>query len=330
MEQLETFSDDDHSEALNLSTQISKVTWVGVWVNVVLTALKGVFGYLAGSRALLADAVHSLSDLATDAAILIGVRYWTAPPDDDHPYGHHKIETVVTLAIGVSLGLVGLILGYEAVLSLAKRHGADRGALPYGVSLVTWLALGVTIISIISKEILYRWTAAKGLSIGSSALVANAWHHRSDALSSLPPLVSIGAGAIFGNMGFDIWFLDPVGTIVVCVMLLSAAVSIARPALSTLVDVSADHNLRTAILDTVLSTDGIISAHKLRTRCVGSGAVEVDLHIVVDGNLTVREGHFMAARVKYRILALAGGPKEKKTKPKIIGVVIHVEPDDNG
>ena len=298
---------------------ISRVTLVGALVNVILIAAKAVFGLWSGSRTLLADAVHSFSDLITDVVVLVGIRYWTAPADAGHPYGHGKIETLITLSIALSLASVGLFMavGSLRILSLAAVNP------PAGIQSVTpaiWAALAVALLSIVSKEILYRWTAAWGVTLKSSALVANAWHHRSDALSSIPPVITIGAGAAGAHLGHNLWFLDPVGTVVVAVMILAAAWKIARPTLGILLDASAGRRLNAAIRETVAATPGVLSGHKLRTRFLGPGAVEVNLHILVNGALTVQEGHHIAADAKYRLLALT------IQEIRIVDVLIHIEP----
>ncbi|MCC8108155.1 MAG: cation diffusion facilitator family transporter [Planctomycetes bacterium] len=304
---------------------ISRVTWVGVVVNLFLAVVKGVAGYLSRSNALTADAVHTVSDLATDCAILVGVRYWSAPADAEHPHGHQKIETLVTMVIGVLLAAVGLGMGYNAVAALAAASSGVVPAAATAADAVTLAATAVAFVSILSKEILYRWTAAKGVQYGSSALVANAWHHRSDALSSIPPLLTLGGAALGARLGYNLWFLDPVGTVIVCVMLLQAAWEVMHPTLGALLDASADRRLCSDIRKTVLATDGVIDAHRIRTRVICSNAVAVDLHITVDKDLTVEKGHAIASDVQDRILAL-GVNAESATRP--VDVMVHVEPGD--
>jgi len=308
-----------------LVQSISRVTWAGVWVNLVLIAAKGWGGWWVGSRTLLADAVHSLSDLFTDAVVLVGAHYWAAPADADHPYGHGKIETLVTLVIALALALVGLFLACGAMEAL-YRAAFKPSAGPAPVSPATWAALAVALVSIAAKEILYRWTTAWGKALKSSALVANAWHHRSDALSSIPPVVTIGVGAVGAFEGRDFWFLDPLGTVVVAVMLMAAAWKVARPNLGPLLDASAGRKLNAAIRESMAATPGVLSGHKLRTRFLGADAAEVTLHIQVDGRLTVAEGHRIAAEVKYRLLALAVPGLETR----VVDVLIHVEPGEPG
>lgn len=300
---------------------ISRVTWAGVIGNIILILAKAGGGWCSGSSTLLADAIHSLSDLITDAIILVGVRYWAAPADEHHQYGHRKIETMATFTIGLFLALVGLVLGWRAVLSLSSVVKGDV-ATPLVTTLATWVALVVSLVSIITKEILYRWTMSRGLTLGSPALLANAWHHRFDALSSIPPVITIGVGAVGASMGRNFWYLDPVGTVVVAVMLLAAAWEISCSTLATLLDVSADRKLYIAIHAAVDEISGVLAVHKLRTRFLGSRAVEVNLHILVDGQVTVTAGHLIAAQVKYRLLSLT----VPEAGARVVDVLVHVEP----
>lgn len=319
------FSEPDDLDESSVR-EVSRVAWVGVWINIVLALLKTAGGLVAGSRALLADAVHTVSDLATDAAILVGVRYWSAPADVDHPHGHRKIETLITMAIGIALALVGLGMGWEAVANLVRAVARGKEGAPEGAAgdAFSWLAFGAALASIVVKELLYRWTAAKGVRLGSSALIANAWHHRSDALSSIPPLLSIGGAEVGRRLGHDLWFLDPVGTVVVCFMLLQAAWEVTRPTLAALLDSSADRQLCSAIRKTVLATRGVIDAHRIRTRVICSNAVAVDLHVTVDKDLSVERGHAIATDVKNRLLAL----QVDSVSTRAVDVLVHVEPGD--
>jgi cation diffusion facilitator family transporter len=163
---------------------IRRVTWLGAFVNLFLTSFKFVAGILGHSSVMIADAVHSLSDLITDAAILLGMHFWSHPADQEHPYGHAKIETLVTLFIGAVLAAVGIGLLYDAVLSLIGILNQKADPPP-----PTWLPLSAALVSIAVKEWLYRVTVKVGMETKSSATIANAWHHRSDAMSSVPAVV---------------------------------------------------------------------------------------------------------------------------------------------
>jgi len=278
------------------------VTLWGLVVNLGLSALKCVGGILGHSQALVADAVHSLSDTTTDLAVLIGAKFWTAPADADHPHGHGRIETIVTSVIGIALAGVGIGLGYRAILTLPEYHASRP----------TWLAFAAACLSIVVKEALYRWTVRVGRRVRSPAVIANAWHHRSDALSSVPVAV-----AVLGTHIHPAWgFLDHVATVVVTVLILHAAWTITWPALRQLVDAGANAHQRQRILTLAQGTPGVRAVHKLRTRHIGPG-LQMDLHVLVDPDLTVAEGHAIAGAVKKRLLQYG---------PEVVDVLVHVEP----
>ena len=279
-----------------------KVTWIGLWINVALSALKIWAGLAGNSRAVLADGFHSLSDLVSDVALLIGVRYWSAPADDDHPHGHQRLESLITLSIALLLAGLCFALVYNAAVSLLS--GEHRP-----VGLVASLA---ALLSIVLKEGLYRWTVRKGKELRSSALVANAWHHRSDALSSIPAALSAGAAFIAPSLVI----LDFIGTIIVVVFLCSAAWKIAWPALNELTDRGVGDETRAKLLSTALAVPGVRDVHALRTRFLGAG-VQVDLHIMVDSAMSVEEGHRVATSVEDALLNMG---------PQIIDALVHLEP----
>jgi cation diffusion facilitator family transporter len=294
------------SPPLQGAREIRRATLWGLVVNLVLAAIKFVFGVLGASQALVADAVHSLSDLVTDVAVVVGAGFWSAPADAEHPHGHGRIETLITTAIGIVLGGVGVGLGYRAIQTLPQWHESRPG----------WVAFGAACLSIVAKELLYQWTAHVGKRVKSSALVANAWHHRSDALSSLPVAV-----AVLGTRIWPAWgFLDHIATVIVSVLILHAAWEITWPALRELIDAGATEQERRAMLKLALDTEGVQAVHKLRTRSIGPG-LQVDLHVLVEPELSVREGHAIAGVVKQRLL---------NKGPNVIDVLVHVEPFDTG
>ena len=280
------------------------MTLWGLGVNLALAGAKFVFGVVGRSQALVADGVHSLSDLVTDVAVLVGARFWAAPADAEHPHGHGRIETLVTTAIGILLGSVGVGLAYRAIQTLHADHASNPGA----------SALAVACLSIVAKEALYRWTTSVGKRVRSSALVANAWHHRSDALSSLPVAVAVLGTWIWPSWGF----LDQIATVIVSVLILHAAWEIVSPALRELIDAGATEQERRAMNELALETEGVEAVHKLRTRSIGPG-LQVDLHVLVEPELSVREGHAIAGVVKERLL---------EQGPNVIDVLVHVEPYD--
>ena len=283
---------------------VRRVTWWGMIINIVLTAGKIAAGIIGNSQAVVADGVHSLSDCATDVAVIVGVRFWSAPPDEDHPHGHSRIETLVSLFIGAALAAVALGLGYEAVSTIRENHP------PPGA-----IALVAALVSIVSKEALYRWTVAVGRSIRSSAVIANAWHHRSDAFSSIPAAAAVGMALVFPKW----YFLDHVGAIVVMVFILQASGRIIMPALRELTDAGAPQDKRAQIEAIALKTPGVRGIHKLRTRQVGYG-IQVDLHVHVDARLSVREGHAISELVKQRLY---------EQGPDVIDAITHLEPCDD-
>ncbi len=261
-------------------------------------------GIVGHSHAVVADAVHSLSDVVTDFAVIAGVHFWTKPADEDHPHGHQRIETLVTVVIGLFLAVVAVGLAWDAI---------NGGRYPDGVA-PTAIALGAALVSIVFKEVLYRWTAAEGRRLDSPALVANAWHHRSDALSSIPAAIAVAMAVINPRLAF----VDRLGALAVCVFILYAAWRIVAPALSQLVDTAAPADERQHLEEIALSVEGVRGAHSLRTRYVGS-KLAVDLHVVVDPALSVEQGHSIGEAVK-RALIYEGS--------KVQDVLVKVEPDD--
>ena len=284
---------------------VRKVTWAGLWANLFLAGLKFTAGIMGKSQALVADAIHSLTDLTTDIAVIAGSHYWSRPPDDDHPYGHKRLETLVTVFIGVVLVAAGLGIGWKAISTLQQNHAAPPG----------WIAILAAFVSITCKEAIYRWTATTGKRVKSSALAANAWHHRTDALSSLPVLV-----AVAGAKAFPSWsFLDRLGAAVVSIFILHASIKIIWPAVSELIDAGVPTETRKKIRALALKNEDVLQVHDIRTRYI-SASIQVDLHIVVNGSITVREGHVIADDVRDRIIAQI---------PEVLDVVVHVDPPEN-
>ncbi len=267
---------------------IYKVTLVGTAVNALLIVIKLVAGIVGRSSAMVADAIHSLSDFVTDIIVLIFVRISGKPRDDNHGYGHGKFETLATLIIGLILAGAGVGLFANGLgMVIDSFHGRE---LPRP----GMLALVVAVISIISKEILYRYTVIKGKSLNSQAVVANAWHHRSDAISSLGTLVGI-AGAMF--LG-DRWrVLDPVAAILVSFFIVKTGYDIIKPSVIELLEGSLPANTEKEIRDIVMSVDGIKAIHNLRTRRIGND-IAVDLHAKMDGNMTLTEAHSLATHAE--------------------------------
>ena len=278
------------------------VTAVGMFLNVVLVFAKAAGGLFFHSQALLADAVHSMSDLVTDLAVIFGVKYWSAPPDRSHPYGHGRIETLVSAFIGIALAAVAVGLASDAVGTL--RHGSEQG--PAGFAFV------IAVFSVMSKEVLFRWTRAKAREVCSKAMEANAWHHRSDAISSVPAAVAIALAYFFPKLSF----IDPVGAIVVSVFILHSAWKIIQPTLQELSEAGVSNEDQAKIYRMATSLPGVIGAHALRTRNAGS-SIWADIHIIVDPDMTVREGHNLSHQVRDLLV---------NSDLNIVDVVVHLEP----
>jgi len=285
-----------------VQSRVRTVGWVGLIINLLLAAAKATAGVLGHSQAVLADAVHSLSDTVTDVAVILGVRFWSAPADENHPHGHGRIETLITVAIGLAVGGVALGMGVEAIRGLRSHSTAPPSA----------IALLAALASIAIKEALYRWTANVGREVRSPALVANAWHHRSDAISSLPAAAAVGVSLIAPQWAV----VDRVGAVVVCLLILQVAWRILRPALDQLVDAGAPADDCRRIEKLALEVDGVEAAHAVRTRYVGS-SLAVDLHVEVDGGLSVAEGHAIAVAVRRRLVA---------DGPDVADALVQIEP----
>ena len=285
--------------------RISMVThagWVGLVCNLLLAVFKGAAGIFGHSQAVLADALHSVSDIVTDIAVIFGAHFWSAPADEDHPHGHGRIETLITVVIGIALYSVAVGLGVHAIRGLREAPAIA----PSAVALVAALA------SIVVKEALYRWTAMIGHKANSSALVANAWHHRSDAFSSVPAALAVAATLIDPEWAV----VDRVGAVVVCLLILQAAWRILRPAIDQLIDAGAPASDRQRIEKLALQVDGVEAAHAVRTRYVGSD-LAVDLHVEVDGGLSVAEGHDIAVAVRRKLL---------EEGPDVTDALVQIEP----
>lgn len=286
---------------------IYKVTLTGTAVNAVLIVLKFIAGFAGRSSAMVADAVHSLSDFITDLIVLVFVRIAGKPHDAGHDYGHGKFETFATMIIGVILSVAGgglMINGIELVLRSIRGE-----ALPQP----TMLALAIAVISIFSKEWLYRLTVKRGKEVNSQAVVANAWHHRSDAISSGGTLVGV-AGAMF--MGPQWRILDPMAAIVVSLFIIKSGYDIMKPSVNELLESSLPESDEQAIRQLVLAIPGIKALHNLRTRRIGNG-VAVDMHIKMDGDMTLTEAHNIATAAEKAI-------KEKYGNHAFVN--LHMEP----
>jgi cation diffusion facilitator family transporter len=282
----------------------SQSTWVSVAVNVVLTVVQVVAGIIAHSQSLIADGMHSLSDLVCDFLVLIASHHSKNPADEGHPYGHGRVETAASFVLGAILIITG---GAIMVAAAIKLQNLDN--LPPVAPLALWTAL----IALVAKEGLFRYMLHIGERLRSPMLIANAWHARSDAASSL--VVAIGIG---GNLlGF--LFADAVAAILVGFMIVRMGVVFAWDAFQELIDAGLSIDEVDSIRQTLIDTPGVVSLHELRTRRMAHRAL-VDAHILVDPRISVSEGHSIAERARGRVL---------NSHPLVLDVLVHVDPEDD-
>ncbi|HPR62809.1 MAG TPA: cation diffusion facilitator family transporter [Thermoanaerobaculia bacterium] len=278
-----------------------KITVIGGIVNLVLTGIKFLAGIAGGSSVLVVDAIHSLSDLATDIVAFAGRRWALLPQDRDHPYGHGRIETLAALIMG--LFLIGLAV-YFAVDSVQKfLH--PRAELP------GYITLAAALISIISKEVLYRSTVRVGKEMHSGLIIANAWHHRSDALSSVVAFL----GILFARLGTPA--MDPLAALIVVLMVGHAGFAIFLDAFRNLADTMVEEALQEQIRASLSRVAGVRDFHDFRARRVGS-EVWVDVHLQVPSEISVSEGHYIAERARRMVL---------QDIPEVREVLVHIDPE---
>lgn len=278
-------------------------TWVSIAINLLLTFLQVIGGFFAHSQALMADGLHSLSDLLSDILVLFANRHGNRHADANHPYGHARVETAATLILGVFLAALGVGLLVAAAMRLQN---------PQAIQVVSPIGLGIAIVALIAKESMFHYMMAVAKRVRSQMLIANAWHARSDAASSL--VVVIG---IIGNlMGYT--FLDLLAAAVVGVMIGHMGGKLAFEALAELIDTGLDEEEVEAIRHTLLNTPGVLSLHDLRTRKMADNAL-VDAHIIVDPKVSVSEGHYIAEAARYAVL----------TAHHVLDVMVHIDPEDD-
>lgn len=275
-------------------------TWVSVGVNLVLTLCQIVAGMLSSSQGLIADGIHTLSDLVADFVVLIASHHSRKEADERHPYGHQRFETAGSLTLGALLAVVGLGMLWSAVHKLEDPASVQRVHIA-----ALWVAFG----ALISKELLFRYMLAVAQRVKSSMLVANAWHARSDAASSLV----VGVGIVGNLAGYPI--LDPVAALIVGLLVLKMGWQFGWAALHDLMDRSADDREVDAIRQTLLGTPGVIGVHDLRTRKMGDMIV-ADVHIEVDAAISVEAGHDIAVAARQQVLA----------RHRVLNVMTHVDP----
>ena len=282
------------------SKQIRKVTTIGLLTNAILTVLKIVVGFLAGSMALVADGVHSLSDMATDIAVLVGVYFGAKEPDSKHPYGHGWAETFSASFVAAVLLLFGMSIIYTAAGNIAREVHFKP----------TFTVLVIAAFSVIAKEILYHITRAAAIKLQSSMLYANAWHHRSDSLSSIAVVLAV----IAHKFGFV--YADQVATIIIGLMIILVAVKVIGDSLGQFTAHAVDSQTAARIEQIIKSQDQIIQWHKMRTRIVGR-EMFLDLHILVDPHLSIIEAHQVSENLETKL-------QEEIKYP--INITVHIEP----
>lgn len=281
-----------------------RVIITGLIGNVFLASLKMAAGIFGHSQTMIADSVNHIGDTASDIMLIIGHKFWTAPPDDTHPHGHRRIETFIAIIVGVLIAFTGIFIGYNAVITFRQPDDVKPEL----------IALYAALFSMVVKELLHRYTVKHGRSLRSPALIAKAADHRADAVEAVPAALAV-AGAIF----IPEWaFLDHVGALIVSVFIIQMSIKVIVPAFNELTDKGAAPETLASIEDICMDVEGVKSFHKLRTRHLGS-MLAVEIHIQIDGDLTVREGHIISGKVKNCLL---------NSGLDIIDVVIHIEPEN--
>ena len=287
--------------------QIQSVTFWGAVCNLALSALKLTAGPVGRSSAMVADAVHSFSDLVSDVVVLVFARISGKGKDKGHDYGHGKFETLATTVVSLLLLVVAARM---IALSVGQIRSALAGAPPSAPGVI---ALVAAVVSIAVKEILYQWTARVGRRLSSSVMVANAWHHRSDALSSIGSLIGIGAAILLGGK----WtILDPLVGLVISVVIIVVAVKMSIPALAELTDASLPDDVEQKITEIIDSVPGVSDVHELKTRRCGHYSI-AEVHMVVRPDMTILEAHDLTVEAERRLHAAFGDDMQ---------VTIHVEP----
>ena len=291
----------------NVAVIATKVSMVSIIGNILLSVLKFLAGIIAHSGAMVSDAVHSASDVCSSVVVIIGVRISAKESDEDHPYGHERMECVAAIVLAMILIFTGLGIGISAVQDIFMIR--DEEPVMPGV-----LALIAAVVSILVKEGMYQYTRYYAKKIDSSALLADAWHHRSDALSSIGALIGIGGA----RLGFVV--LDPIASLVICVFIAKAAYDIFKDAVDKMVDHSCDEETQKAIYECAAGIEGVIRIDLLRTRVFGN-KIYVDIEIGADGDKPLKETHAIAEHVHNCI---------EETFPRVKRIMVHVNPVECG
>lgn len=296
-----------HKRDISREKEIYRVTMIGSVVNFFLVVFKFFAGIAGHSAAMLADAAHSLTDFITDFIVILFVRISSKPQDEGHDYGHGKYETLATALIGALLLSVGIGIFWNGAASI--YHFLQGEPLPKP----GMLALIAALVSIALKEILYRYTVIMGRKLNSQVVVANAWHHRSDALSSIGTAIGIGGAVILGHS----WrVLDPIAAVFVSFLIMKVSVQMLVPCIEELLEKSLPKEMEDEILKIICSLPGVSSPHNLRTRRIGSYC-SIEVHVRMDGNISLEEAHRTATEIENKL-------KERFGKGSYVN--IHLEP----
>ena len=282
--------------------EIRKVTLIGMAVNLVLTGLKFIFGFFGHSSALVADAIHSASDLITDIAILIGSKFWNSPPDADHPNGHRRFETLISIGIGFAIIGVAVFLAIDSISNLYKQKFSHPD----------FFTAIVALAALVFKELLFRYTQKAARKIRSQALEANAWHHRSDAFSSLPVFIAILLSLCLPEYGF----IDSLGALLVSGFIGKSGYDIIKPGIHQVVDGAPDIKTSEKLKAIAANFPGVISVHNFRVRYIGND-LQVDLHIVVNASISLIEAHDLSENVEKALI---------NSGENVVDAMVHIDP----
>lgn len=290
------------------ASKANRITWIGLLTNIVLTGFKLTAGIIGRSGAMIADAIHSLSDFITDVIVLLSFKMIRKPIDHEHDYGHGKFETVATAFIGIALFIVGFGILWTGGKNIYASFNGAILKRPGDIALIA------AIISIITKEWLYRITVKVGNKINSQAVIANAWHHRSDAFSSIGTTIGIGGAILLGER----WrILDPIAAVIVSFFIIRIAISITIGSVRELLEESLNEDIEDDIIQLTKSIEGVIDPHDLRTRKIGNN-IAVDIHIYVKKDLSICVAHDISTQIEKKI-------KDKFGEDTFISV--HIEPN---
>lgn len=278
-------------------------TKVGLLVNIALTMFKLFAGIYGHSRAMIADSIHSATDVLATGIVFVGVKISNSPPDKSHPYGHGNADTIASMMVALILLATGVYLGYSAVHVFVHKH----------MTVPSKIALYAAVVSIVVKELLYQYTIRVGKKLNSQAITANAWDHRSDAFSSIPAFIGILVARIWEKPIFD-----PIASFVIAILILKISLDLMHASVDIIMDESPRQEIMNKIAQITSSIDGVDNVHDLRVHQRGP-SLTVDVKIEVDGNITVKEGHDIATRVKEALLS---------SELRINDVMVHINPTE--